>query len=121
MTKLAKHLLMAIGVAAVLTLLTLSLTGCANSRARVISLSNREIAALDADDIVRVMRRAGFSDDQVIDLGPDLRNMLASSGAAKIQVGNKVEAIFSVDGHYLYASSYRRGSFIYDLGKRRFR
>ena len=87
----------------------------------MISLSNREIAALDADDIVRVMRRAGFSDDQVIDLGPDLRNMLASSGAAKIQVGNKVEAMFSVEGDSLYASSYRRGSFIYDLGKQRFR
>ena len=121
MTKLPKHLLIAIGVASVLTLLTLSVAGCANSRARVISLSNREIAALDADDIVRVMRRAGFSDDQVIDLGPDLRNMLASSGAAKIQVGNKVEAMFSVDGDSLYASSYRRGSFIYDLGKQTFR
>jgi hypothetical protein len=95
--------------------------GCSSWDARVVPLANQDAAALEADDVVRVMQRAGFSDQQILDLGTDLRNALASGGAAQIRVGKKVEALFATDGHYLYASSRRGGSFIYDLEKRTFR
>jgi len=99
-----------------------NLAGCAkNNQARVVLLANRDVAALDADDIVRVMQRAGFSDQQILELGTELRNTFASSGAAKIQVRKKIEAIFAVNGRYLHASSRRRGSFIYDLEEHKFR
>ena len=92
------------------------LAGCANNPdGRVIAMPNRQVAGLDADDVVRVMQRAGFSDEQILELGTELRNGLASSGAAQIRVGDKVESIFAVDGRYLHVSSRRRGSFIYDL------
>ena len=78
-------------------------------------------AELSADDVVRVMWRAGFSDDQVLELGTDLRNSLAYTGAAQIVIGERVEAVFGMDGDYLYVASRMRGSFIYDLGKRDFR
>ncbi len=96
--------------------------GCAGDPAgRVMALPNAQVTALTADDVVRVMQRAGFSDQQILDLGTDLRNCIASCGAAQIRVGDKTEAIFAVNGKYLHASSRRRGSFIYDLEKRQFR
>ena len=82
---------------------------------RVIALSNNgDVIALSAEDIVRVMQQAGLSDEQILELGTDLRNALASSGAAQIQVGEVVEAIFAVRGNYLHVSSYHRGSFIFN-------
>ena len=105
-----------------LALLAGGLAGCATpNTAQVVSLANPHVAALDADDIVRVMRRAGFSDQQILESGTDLRNTLASSGAAKIQMDDKAEAIFAVDGRYLHASSRHRGSFIYELDSHKFR
>ena len=131
--KQAKPAFLYSSVGALWFLMVLGLGGCGD-QAKVVSLSNRDVAPLTADDIVRIMWRAGFSDDQVLEVGTDLRNSLASTGAAKIMVGKKVdailtvgadrgkkvEAIFSVDSHYLHAASRRRGSFIYDLEKRRF-
>lgn len=96
----------------------LGMVGCAHNQAQVIPVSNREVAALSAEDIARVMLRAGFSDEQILELGTDLRNELARSGAAQIDVGDKVESIFAVDGDYVYVSSRLKGSFIYDLRKK---
>lgn len=132
--KQAKRTFLYSSAGALWLLMVLGLGGCGDE-AKVFSLSNRDVAALTADDIVLVMWRAGFSDDQVLEVGTDLRNSLASAGAAKIMVGKKVdvilavgedrgkkvEAIFSVDGDYLHAASRRRGSFIYDLKKHRLR
>ncbi|GAF75906.1 unnamed protein product, partial [marine sediment metagenome] len=43
-------------------------------QAWVVVLNNQQVAALDTDDVVRIMQRAGFSDQQILDLGTDLRN-----------------------------------------------
>jgi hypothetical protein len=64
--------------------------------------------------------RGGFSDQEILDLGPDVRNTLASSGAAMIRIGDKVEALFALDGNFLHVSTRTRGSFIYDVGKKAF-
>lgn len=96
----------------------LGTVGCTHNQAQVIPISNREVAALSAEDIARVMLRAGFSDKQIVELGTEMRNELARSGAAQINVGDKVEAIFAVDGDFVYVSSRLRGSFIYDLRKK---
>jgi len=110
------------GSAALLFLvMAIGLAGCAGPGARVMAIGGQDVVALDADDVVRVMRRAGFSDQQVIDLGTDVRNALASTGGAQVRVGRKVEALFAVDGQYLHGSSRRRGSFIYDLATHEFR
>jgi len=122
--KLSKCLLSGSGYAIMLLILVLNLSGCAlgvrnddgpETDTRVIALSNsRDVIALNAEDIVRVMQQAGFSDKQILELGTDLRNALASSGAAQILVGEVVEAIFAVRGNYLHVSGYRRGSFIFN-------
>jgi len=110
-----------VAVAVVASGLLACVGGCANTDARVSPLPNPDVAALDADHIVRIMRRAGFSDEEIVDLGTQLRNILGASGAAKIQVGQKVEAIFAVDGRCLHGTSRRRGSFVYQLDNGKFR
>lgn len=83
----------------------------------VIPLSNQEVVALDADDVVQVMRRAGFSDEQILRLGTDLRNALLYSGAVQIKLRDKVEAVFAVHGDYVFITTRLRGSFIYDVNR----
>ena len=88
---------------------------------RVVALNNQDVVALDANDMVRIMRRAGLSDQQVLDLGTDLRNALASAGAAHVVCEKKVEVIFVVDGDVVRATTRHRGTFIYDVKRRAFR
>ena len=111
------------GLLSLLLFLALLPAGCATSQShgRVDPLPSQQVVALNSDDIVRVMRRAGFSDEQILEFGTDVRNGLASSGAAQVRVGDKVEAIFAVDGNYLHGTSRLRGSFIYDLKTGHFR
>ena len=94
----------------------LGMVGCAHTRAQVTPVSNRDVAALSAEDIVRVMLRAGFPDEQILELGTDLRNGLARSGAAQISIEDKVEGIFAVDSDFVYVSS-RHGRGGYGNGK----
>ena len=103
-----------------LALLALGIGGCARSSTgiRVIPLSNRSVLALSPDDVVEVMRRAGFSDKQILEFGTDLRNGLAESGAVQIKIGKKVEAVFAInlsEGNCVYISTRLRGNFIYDV------
>lgn len=88
---------------------------------QVLPVANRDVIALDADDIVRLMRRAGFSDEQIIDAGTELRNSLATSGGASIRTGDRVQAVFAVDGNCVHVSSHQTGSAIYDVESGRFR
>lgn len=103
-----------------LVLLALGSVGCMrrSTGIQVIPLSNRSVLELSPDDVVEVMRRAGFSDRQILEYGTDLRNGLAESGAVQIKIGKKVEAVFAVnltEGNCVYISTRLRGSFIYDV------
>ena len=103
-----------------LVLLALALVGCARGTTgiQVIPLHNRSVLELSPDDVVEIMRRAGFSDRQIVEYGTDLRNGLAESGAVQIKIGRKVEAVFAInlnEGNCVYISTRLRGSFIYDV------
>ena len=103
-----------------LALLALGIGGCSRSSTgiRVIPLSNRSVLALSPDDVVEIMRRAGFSDRQILEYGTDLRNGLAESGAVQIKIGKKVEAVFAInlsESNCVYISTRLRGNFIYDV------
>lgn len=105
----------------ILLLLTFSVVGCASTTAhtgfQVIPLSNQNIADLSAKDIIQVMQRAGFSDEQILELGADLRDGLSMSGAAQVKVGDKVEVVFAVRSDCVYISTRLRGNFIYNVIK----
>jgi len=103
-----------------LALLALGVGGCAYSGIQVIPLSNRNVLALSPDDVVHVMRRAGFSDRQILEHGVDLRNGLAQYGAVQIKVNRKLEAVFAINrdhGDCVYISTRLRGNFIYNVSK----
>ncbi len=80
-------------------------------------LFNSEVVHLDADDIVEIMRRSGFSDEQIQKHGKSMRDGLAQSGAVQLKVDNsgKVEATFAVHGPCIYISTRLRGTFVYDV------
>jgi hypothetical protein len=63
------------------------------------------------------MRQAGFSDQQILELGTNLRNALLHSGAAHIRLKDTVEAVFAVHGDYVLIASRLRGTFIYDVNR----
>jgi hypothetical protein len=104
-----------------LAFLVFGVAGCARSAAggiRVVPMSNRHVLALSPDEVVEVMRRAGFSDRQILEYGTDLRNGLAESGAVQIKIGRKAEAVFAInlnEGNCVYISTRLRGNFIYNV------
>jgi len=87
---------------------------------RIVPKENRDVAELTADDIVRIMRQVGFSDEQVLDLGMDLHDAILSSGAAMVYDGDRAEMILRVNREYLMVRSREQGSMIYDIARGRF-
>ena len=98
-----------------LTLLAFGLGGCVGNRGfEIFPVNNQDILTLSSDDIVRVMRGAGFSDNQILQYGEDLHLALSQYGAAQIKIGRKLEAVFAINGDAVYISSRLRGNFIYN-------
>ena len=103
-----------------LLLLAAGMVGCTRSATgiQIVPLSNRNVLTLTADDVIQVMRRAGFSDQQILEYGPELRDGLAQSGAVQVRINKKVEAVFAVNqdqGDCVYISTRLRGNFIYNV------
>jgi hypothetical protein len=102
-------------ISLLLALLAFGIGGCAGNRGfEIFPLSNQNRLALSSDDIVRVMRRAGFSDNQILQHGEDLYLALSQHGAAQIKIQRKVQAVFAINGDAVYISSRARGNFIYN-------
>lgn len=99
-----------------LTLLAFGVVSCAAHRGiEIVPLRNQDVLTLSSDDIVRVMRRAGFSDNQILEYGTDLHSALSREGAAQIKVNKNLEAIFAINGDAVYISTRLRGNFIYNV------
>jgi len=117
--KLIKHESKNGGVIIVLlliALLALGVVGCTQHTGfEVIPVSSRNVLALTADDIVQVMRRAGFSDNQILEIGTEVHDALLQSGGVYIKVNKKVEATFAVSDDDVYISTRLRGNFIYNV------
>jgi hypothetical protein len=87
---------------------------------RIVPVSNREVARLSPDDIVRVMRGVGFSDAQILELGTDLYSALRLSGGAQLTFGKNLEMLFAVHNQQVHIQSRSRGAFVYDIVLGRF-
>lgn len=83
---------------------------------QLVPQSNREVADLSPDDVVKIMRRIGFTDEQILELGTDLHDAIFTSGAVKVIDRQETEAIARVNGMQVYIGSRSRGNFVYDLG-----
>ncbi|MBN1360256.1 MAG: hypothetical protein JW993_06680 [Sedimentisphaerales bacterium] len=87
------------------------------SALRIEPVVGQEVADLSPDDVVRVAKRIGFTDQQVLDLGADLHNALLLSGAARVLVRDRVEALLRVHGGHVLISSRTRGNHVYNLAR----
>ncbi len=105
----------AIIVSLLLALLAFGVVSCAQRGFEVIPLNHQEVLTLSSDDIVRVMRRAGFSDNQILEYGTDLHDALSRSGAAQIKINKRLQAVFAINGDSVYISTRLRGNFIYNV------
>jgi hypothetical protein len=98
-----------------------SAAGCADagsgSKFQVIPVGSRDVAALNSDDTVRIMRRSGFSDEQIMELGTQVRNALLLSGAVEVKRGKIIEAIFAINDNNVFITTRLRGNFIYNIEK----
>ncbi|UCD52168.1 MAG: hypothetical protein JSW27_05925 [Phycisphaerales bacterium] len=83
---------------------------------RIVAQSNREVADLSPDDVVKIMRRIGFTDEQILELGTELHDAMLTSGAVRVLDRDETEAIARVGGTQVYIGSRTRGNFVYDLG-----
>jgi hypothetical protein len=102
-------------VSLLLALLALGISGCTGNRGfEIFPLNNQNVLTLSSDDIVRVMRRAGFNDNQILQYGEDLHLALAQYGAAQIKIRKKIQAVFAINGDAVYISSRATGNFIYN-------
>lgn len=96
-----------------LSIIILSAGGCA-TKYNVKWVPNQSGIALTAEDVVIFMDRAGFSEKEILELGSDVRNGLASTGAVRAYIDENTAAIISTDGRLVYVNSRERGSFVYD-------
>ncbi len=103
-------------VSLLLTLLAFGVVSCAANRGlEIVPINNQDVLTLSSDDIVRVMRRAGFSDNQILEYGTDLHSALSREGAAQIKIRRNPEAVFAINGDAVYISTRLRGNFIYNV------
>jgi hypothetical protein len=86
---------------------------------RVVPRKSAQVATLSPDDIVRIMQRVGFADEQIMELGTDLHNALRFSGMADVFYRKDKLAIFMADGDYVRIRS-RSGEFNYQISKGQF-
>lgn len=91
--------------------------GCATQRLAVVPYHNQNTVVLNAKDVVAVMRRAGFYDEQIEQLGLEFRNALALHGACRIGSVDRTEALFLTEDNSIYVTVRGRGNFFYKIRK----
>ncbi len=103
-------------VSAFLSLLALGAAGCAQPRGiEVLPMGNSSVLTLTSDDVVQVMRAAGFSDAQIYEHGTALHDGLARSGAAQVKIDGEAEAVFAIRGDSVYISTRPGAHFVYSV------
>lgn len=100
-----------------LLLVSLTAGGCQSTSKdlRVTAMSTSRTAALEAAQVVQVMRYAGFSDEQILESGTDVRNAISQAGGANIRIGDRTEALLAVEGQTLHVSSRSGGTQVISL------
>lgn len=97
-------------------LLACLLGGCSAKHPTTVPMNSPYVVEASAEDIVRMMLYAGFSDEQIIEYGTTVRNGLALHGGTQIHTQDKVKAVFAViEPRRVYISTLHKGNFIYDL------
>lgn len=91
----------------------------------VIPFSTRHAIALTSTDVIAIMRAANFTDEQIGEYGPQVRNGLMTVGGVQIQFAQDDEAkvvvrfVINADD-YVLINSVITGYFVYDARNHQF-
>ena len=96
-----------------LAFIPIALLGCQTTR--IAPFAGEDRTGLVADDVVLMMRQAGFEDEDIIAYGTELRNALASHGAARLEKDDVVQAIFVIKKEGVYVTTRSGKNFIYSI------
>ena len=87
---------------------------------RVVPVAANSAVALQASDVIKIMRTSGFSDRQIFYFGAKVRDALMRYGGADIKVADRFEASYRVQGDLVWIGT-NRGPFLYDVKNGEFR
>jgi len=83
--------------------------------ATVVPVVVGDTAILSADTVVEAMLRAGFTQSELLEHGPALRNAISTRGGAQVRRGSTIHSVFSVDDGNLFVASKNTGTFALEL------
>lgn len=86
-----------------------------SAKVEIVPVPNQDVIVLNAEETIQILRAAGFSDNQILEYGPAIREGLAKSGAVRILIDKVVEAGLATKGDDIYISTRSRGYFIYNI------
>lgn len=81
----------------------------------VTPLSAGEPTEVSAGTLAEAMLRAGFSREQILSDGPQVRNAIAQAGGAQVREGRMIAALFAIQDSRLIVTSRMRGTFVLPL------
>ncbi len=91
------------------------LGGCMRSGIKVVPVPSSDVLTLTPDEVIIILQRIGFSNDQIKEHGWPVSEGLARSGAVRIFVDGAVEAGLAIKGDEVFISSRSRGQYIYNI------
>jgi len=102
--------------AAMLAVLLMGAAGCVSRHTgiQILPMGNQDVVQLTANDVVQLMRAAGFSDEQIYEHGTALRDGMARRGAVQVRIDDTIEVVFATKGDSVYISTLSRGHFVYN-------
>ena len=110
-------------VALVLGLAAMLLSGCAGAINQSVILADQAVTPItdgtatwvSPETLAEAMLRAGFTRDEILELGPQVGRALATAGGAQVRRGKAVAALFAVNDSSLIVTSTSRGTFVQPL------
>ncbi len=96
-------------------LLPMILSGCMRSGIKIVPVPSQDILELMPDEVILILQRIGFSNDQIREYGWPVREGLARSGAVRIMVDGAAEAGLAIKGDEVFINSRSRGMHIYNI------
>jgi hypothetical protein len=95
-------------------LMSIGIAGCIRSGIQVVAVPSTDVLTLGPEDVIQIMQRAGFTDEQIKDHGTKVWEGLAKSGRVQITIRGRTEVIFGVNKDDVIITSLTRGLFIYN-------
>lgn len=85
----------------------------ANDKVSMVSVGDP--GEISASSLAKAMIKAGFTYDEILELGPGIRRGLSEGGGAQASRNGEIVALFSHKGGRLYVASGTSGTFVTEM------